>query len=283
MMMDTPAPVMVQQHEQQQRSQNCHLQPGSLQPDHIGNPTITGRMPTPIHPSFAAQVRGMKNWGGGAGNIMGTPPPQHIHNNGAGTYNDIHTSQQGPGYQGSGAVFVPTDGSIPRSLDNGMTAASGTAAMTDWSLIQNRRLPSPISENGGEGDGHQCPSGMVMDPTAAYQNYHGRQHGLSSSLPPRSTSAMEMGGSSPAVDVPPRVATPHVIVTGGHGEGDGSMDVEAGTPSPPRKGHSRSKHTVNSWTQQPGMKKSFSIGYRSDCEKCRLKVPGHFNHIIISS
>ncbi|OIW24679.1 hypothetical protein CONLIGDRAFT_584053 [Coniochaeta ligniaria NRRL 30616] len=60
------------------------------------------------------------------------------------------------------------------------------------------------------------------------------------------------------------------------------MDVEAATPSPPRKGHSRSRHTVNNWTQQPGMKKSFSIGYRSDCEKCRLKVPGHFNHIIIS-
>jgi hypothetical protein len=44
----------------------------------------------------------------------------------------------------------------------------------------------------------------------------------------------------------------------------------------------RSKHTIDSWTWQPGMKKSFSIGYRADCEKCRLKVPGHFNHIVIS-
>ncbi len=28
--------------------------------------------------------------------------------------------------------------------------------------------------------------------------------------------------------------------------------------------------------------KSFSIGYRADCEKCRNRVPGHFNHIIVS-
>ncbi|CRK23673.1 hypothetical protein BN1708_018050, partial [Verticillium longisporum] len=53
------------------------------------------------------------------------------------------------------------------------------------------------------------------------------------------------------------------------------------TPSPGRsRGHMRSHHTINTWTWQPGMKKSFSIGYRADCEKCRLKVPGHFNHII---
>jgi len=58
-------------------------------------------------------------------------------------------------------------------------------------------------------------------------------------------------------------------------------DGDPTTPSP-RRGHIRSRHTVNNWTWQPGMKKSFSIGYRADCEKCRLKVPGHFNHIIVS-
>ncbi|TQS37194.1 hypothetical protein Golomagni_02340 [Golovinomyces magnicellulatus] len=30
------------------------------------------------------------------------------------------------------------------------------------------------------------------------------------------------------------------------------------------------------------IKKSFSMGYRTNCEKCRLKVPGHFSHIITS-
>jgi hypothetical protein len=62
-------------------------------------------------------------------------------------------------------------------------------------------------------------------------------------------------------------------------DADGS---ESPGPSPSRRGHMRSKHTINTWTWQPGMKRSFSIGYRADCEKCRLKVPGHFNHIIIS-
>jgi len=59
-------------------------------------------------------------------------------------------------------------------------------------------------------------------------------------------------------------------------------DGESPMPSPERRGHMRSKHTINSWTWQPGMKKSFSIGYRADCDKCRDKVPGHFNHIVIS-
>lgn len=72
------------------------------------------------------------------------------------------------------------------------------------------------------------------------------------------------------------------------------MDVEARSATPPmgangapltpspKRGHVRNTHTINNWTWQPGMKKSLSIGYRSDCEKCRLKVPGHFNHIIVS-
>lgn len=278
MMMDNPEPTgafvtVAHQPQEKGEHQGHHLHPGSLQPDPIGPPTITGRMPTPIQPSFAAQIRGgTKNWSGAAGNIMGTPPPQHIQNSAFTTHSNIHASQQGlPGFHVSSTETMPS-GAVPRTLDSGMG---------EWSLVQNRRLPSPISESGGEGDSSQNSSGMIMDSTAVCHDYYGPQHGLIPGLPPRASSAMEMGGSSPAVNVPSRVATPHVIVTGGH-EGEGCMDVEAATPSPPRKGHSRSRHTVNNWTQQPGMKKSFSIGYRSDCEKCRLKVPGHFNHIIIS-
>jgi len=257
MMMDTVEQAQCST-EGQPHSRGVHLQPGSLQPDPIGPPTITGRMPTPIQPSFAAQIRGgSKNWSGAAGNIMGTPPPQDIRHSAFGTQVSLHHEQQ---------QAMAGGASVPRSLDGGMT---------DWGQIQNRRLPSPISESGGEGDGSQGSSGMAMDPTPETS---GACLGHETGPLPRASSAMEMGGSSPAARVPPRVATPHVIVT----EGDGSMDVEAATPSPPRKGHSRSRHTLNSWTQQPGMKKSFSIGYRSDCEKCRLKVPGHFNHIIIS-
>ncbi|CAG8977889.1 hypothetical protein HYALB_00001766 [Hymenoscyphus albidus] len=71
------------------------------------------------------------------------------------------------------------------------------------------------------------------------------------------------------------------------------MQMEVDTSSQPdketptKKGHQRSKHSLRNWTGfngelagGSGMKKSFSMGYRADCEKCRMKVPGHFSHII---
>lgn len=218
-----------------------HLGPGQLQPDPLQPGDIASRMPTPIHCSFAAQVRG-NNWSGAAGNV--TVPSAY--------------NQPSP------------DRSIPRSLDH--------HTITDWNMVQNRRLPSPISESGGEELGSP---GMVLDS----QLHHG--------MPPRAASAMDF--SAP-------VRTPSSLSAVSDGTGDSSngssytdptdasdatcnanaMDVETPVAPSPKKGHTRSRHTLNSWTQVPGMKKTFSIGYRADCEKCRQKVPGHFNHIIVS-
>lgn len=218
-----------------------HLGPGQLQPDPLQHGDIGNRMPTPIHCSFAAQVRG-NNWSGAAGNV--TVP--------------------------SAFSQPPPDRSIPRSLDH--------HAITDWNMVQNRRLPSPISESGGEELGSP---GMVLDS----QLRHG--------MPPRAASAMDFS-------VPAR--TPSSLSTVSDVTGDSSngspytgptddsdarchsnaMDIETPVAPSPKKGHTRSRHTLNSWTQVPGMKKTFSIGYRADCEKCRQKVPGHFNHIIVS-
>jgi hypothetical protein len=63
-------------------------------------------------------------------------------------------------------------------------------------------------------------------------------------------------------------------------------DIERDTPT--RKGHSRSKHSLRNWAgfggelngNGAGMKRTFTMGYRADCEKCQNKVPGHFSHII---
>ncbi|TKA66315.1 hypothetical protein B0A55_08353 [Friedmanniomyces simplex] len=30
-----------------------------------------------------------------------------------------------------------------------------------------------------------------------------------------------------------------------------------------------------------GIKRGFSMGYRADCEKCRMRVPGHMNHFVV--
>ena len=121
--------------------------------------------------------------------------------------------------------------------------AAAAQVLADWTEPQGRRLPSPVSDSGGA-DGMDNPA--------------------NGGSPPRPSSAAQLSRNE--MDVQPLPSPPPM------------------TPSPGKRfGHTRSKHTLNSWTAlQPGMKRSFSIGYRSDCEKCRDKVPGHFNHIIIS-
>ena len=144
----------------------------------------------------------------------------------------------------------PPDQSVPR-----------TVGADEWNAVRNRRLPSPISE-GEDAHAQAASPGMVLD------------------------------GST--TNLAHRLASQASITTPGEQRGDPMNEThqqeverpagEAGptTPSPGRKGHTRSRHTIDSWTWQPGMKKTFSMGYRTDCEKCRMKVPGHFNHIIIS-
>ncbi|KAI1208636.1 uncharacterized protein F4807DRAFT_468569 [Annulohypoxylon truncatum] len=206
------------------------------------DPSIAGRMPTPIHCTFAAQVRG-NNWG---------PMNQ-----------TMHTANGSIDAAATEAQPFPTchdESSVPRSL-------GGSA---EWSMVQNRRLPSPISESGGE----ETPTspGMVLDSRQPQRPY----------LPhmPHSTNPHAMPMHPNIQTVPPTTDNDSGMTDADPGSSPSSAPA---TPSPRGKyGHSRSKHTLNNWTLQPGMKKSFSIGYRADCEKCRMKIPGHFNHIIIS-
>ncbi|KAI1388045.1 uncharacterized protein F4822DRAFT_430800 [Hypoxylon trugodes] len=230
-----------------------HIHPASSQPE-IVDPSTTGRMPTPIHCSFAAQVRG-NNWG---------PINQTMHAanrlvNAPMSDDEVGLAQAEP---------FPTghdESSVPRSL--------GGAA--EWSMVQNRRLPSPISESGGE-DTPTSP-GMVLDsrlPAAAQLQRPYLPH------LPHSTNPHAMAIHPNIQTIPPATDSDAGMMDADPASSPSSAPA---TPSPRGKfGHSRSKHTLNSWTLQPGMKKSFSIGYRADCEKCRMKIPGHFNHIIIS-
>lgn len=273
--------MMMDSVEDESGSSNAvaNLEPGSFHPDSVGT-SITGRMPTPILPCFAAQVRG-NNWGGAAGNVMQSGntadhQPQYVNHADGG-----FTSSP----RGMSMVTTPIhDRTVPRSLEH------SSAIMADWSMVQNRPLPSPISEIGGEEIG--SPD-MVLD-GAPSSGIH--MHPLP---PQRAVSAMELPmylrSSSPPPGVPddamgtralpssPPQEHPNLHQYAQHSpqQRQGSPGAESTSPSP-KKGHTRSRHTVNNWTQNLGMKKSFSIGYRADCEKCRLKVPGHFNHIIVS-
>lgn len=85
--------------------------------------------------------------------------------------------------------------------------------------------------------------------------------------------------------------SPSIIIDGVNGM---QMDAEnqhteLDKETPTKRGHQRSKHSLRQWTgfghDMTGngggtVKRSFSMGYRADCEKCRMKVPGHFSHII---
>lgn len=219
-------------------------------------PSQSGRIPTPIHCSFAAQVRG-NNWA--PGNQSAHAANQAV--------NAISEDNAGFVQQGVQRGFSSRDETVPRSL-------GGT---TEWSMVQDRRLPSPISECGGE-DTPTTP-GMVLDsscsPVMANLQRPYLPH-LPHSVNP---AAMLL---HPNIRTPPRALD--TDADAGMTDADATTPTSApASPSPRGKfGHCRSKHTVNTWTLQPGMKKSFSIGYRADCEKCRMKIPGHFNHIIVS-
>lgn len=185
--------------------------PSSAMPGHLQPDAATGRIPTPIQPSFADQLRGQQ-WS----NATAFPGRRGIIN---------------MGHHQTGLVDEPC-------------VQCDTTPDQEWQTLQsNRRLPSPISES------DDCMAHSPGNSAAM----HAMEH-------PNAMMDVEM----------PRQANSD--------DGEGDPD----SPSSHRKGHTRSRHTVNSWTWQPGMKRSFSIGFRSDCDKCRDKVPGHFNHIIIS-
>lgn len=207
-------------------------------PHHLNPDNGNGRMPTPIQPSFAAQVRGQQcEWAG--------PGPAVKTLNGV-----VNLGHQQTGFS--------EDQCVPRTM----------SSSNAWQSVQNnRRLPSPISE------GDDCMTsptivspGMTVDTGIPVQQAANLEYIAPQPSPPH---AMEHPNAM--MDIESQASPPPA---------DG--DEEPTTPSPGRQGHARNRHTINNWTWQPGMKKSFSIGYRSDCEKCRLKVPGHFNHIIIT-
>lgn len=240
-------------------------EPVSNGPANPTAPSVTGRIPTPIHCSFAAQVRG-SNWNDGYGAFRQ-----------AGPLSMTPEEPNAMAFNSNAAVDVGGQNVTMATHDRVPTFPGGPAAtaevMSDWNMVQNRRLPSPISECGGEDD--LDGPGMIIDSPpdrAGSLSQVTHHHPMLAGLPPRASSAAAEGGHLGREDSP-----------GGDSQNGNAMDLESRATPSPKKGHTRSRHTLSSWTAlQPGMKRSFSIGYRADCEKCQKKVPGHFNHIVIS-
>jgi len=234
------------------------LEPGQFHQEPVAT-TIAGRVPTPIQPNFAAQVRGGP-WSG-PGPALNLTQTNGLHNLG----------HQHSGFDSS---------AIPRTMDSD----------AEWNAVRDRRLPSPISEaddcfSPTIGSGNISSPGVVLD--GGFTNQLAARLAQSISISSQADE-MELEAQQQYEDEHHHChghsCTDDDIATTTVDASQQPQEVNSApaTPSPGKKGHSRSRHTINTWTWQPGMKKSFSIGYRSDCEKCRLKVPGHFNHIIIS-
>ncbi|KAL1977613.1 hypothetical protein VTN31DRAFT_472 [Thermomyces dupontii] len=138
------------------------------------------------------------------------------------------------------------DGGPPEGCDGNTFLEAPSKREADW--WRRRRLPSPISEDGD----------AASSPFPA--------SGSSSSTRPHSPPSAALDTCTrqwltvPEPDLEPTARQPGSAV-------DRTPSPAAGSVSDavPRR-----------------TKISFSMGYRADCEKCRLRVPGHYNHIVRS-
>lgn len=165
--------------------------------------------------------------------------------------------------------------------DSGMHLAPGSF-QSDPSVTLANRIPTPIH---GSFSAHLRPDKPPFHSTLSEPNLTDEAFIDRFRRGRRLPSPISEGEMSPSVIV--------------NGINDMQMEVEPSFPSPKfekeipvphKKGHTRSKHSLRNWNGSTGdlvgnsdgvgTKKSFSMGYRADCEKCRNKVPGHFSHII---
>ncbi|OKL61627.1 hypothetical protein UA08_03865 [Talaromyces atroroseus] len=125
---------------------------------------------------------------------------------------------------------------------------------------RRRRLPSPISEAGGDSPAE--PLHDLENPSKETTDNW-----------PDSPSSMDVDGHAPSTTF---LQVPEQNLEG----------VAAHLPEFPQSNAS-SLSAVHSETAalNPGPRRekiSFSMGYRADCEKCQMKVPGHYSHIVRS-
>lgn len=165
-------------------------------------------------------------------------------------------------------------------------------------LPRERRMPSPISEGAPSPNWLADGMGeMQMDvdspggtpPTHSHSNYQ------SPSQPPNPDYGAGQGQHRPPTSSPTHACPPYAT-SQTHNHNTQHLYSQPLTQSPsPKKGHNRSRFSLRNWNAGDGeagaaeaeadvrvatAKRGFSMGYRSDCDKCRMKVPGHFSHIV---
>ncbi|EED21671.1 conserved hypothetical protein [Talaromyces stipitatus ATCC 10500] len=129
---------------------------------------------------------------------------------------------------------------------------------------RRRRLPSPISE-----------AGDILseaEPTNNISKEAGDQNDF-----PDSPSSMDVDGDDPPSNIFLRVPGQKL----GFPTHIPSAETETnGIPASTAIAEPMSKRAPVTAPRRE--KISFSMGYRADCEKCQMKVPGHYSHIVRS-
>ncbi|CAL3963855.1 hypothetical protein PZA11_001355 [Diplocarpon coronariae] len=248
-------------------------------------------------PKTTRQVSPTVPW---ADNYTSHPPPPTITPVDSDSEEAAATASAEPrsfsSYSSSAITFVQSGSPSPfldnlKTQHNSQSTQLSNAAMSseDFEMTDASHL-SP-----GHFQNDSCPSLSGRIPTPIHSSFAPFIRPEKASVPNR----LEFGGDQAVVDrlmrgrrLPSPISegetSPSVIVAGIE---DMQMDVDSShhdqdKQTPTKKGHTRSKHSLRNWTglgselAGTGMKRSFSMGYRADCEKCRMKVPGHFSHII---
>lgn len=148
-----------------------------------------------------------------------------------------------------------------------VTPAPTAQNVTQSNWWRRRRLPSPISEAG------DAPSELETEP---FSNASNKSHLTTKQYRdwPDSPNSMDLDGDSPQdifLQVPERK-----IEAPAHLPEQSESEIRTTTSS----AKTVSKHEL--LTRPRREKISFSMGYRADCEKCQMKVPGHYSHIVRS-
>ncbi|KAJ4376458.1 hypothetical protein N0V83_001742 [Neocucurbitaria cava] len=185
----------------------------------------TGRIPTPIHPTFKRGGMGM-----GMGGMHGLGYPTSGSAGGG-----LNTSTSGA----VGGVSSMQGGGPPPPPSARKGGGGQHRPDMENNDPRSRRMPSPISED----------EDIPDTPTALTQSQLSRLS-FSHPHPPNSSDQMETEVSDSA----------------------DSAAALALLPPPTPRGRKRSGALT-------GMGR-FSMGYRDDCEKCRLRVPGHYSHFL---
>jgi hypothetical protein len=188
------------------------LRPAKLDANLFGRDSpanATGRIPTPIYPTFAAQIGGSSNMGGLA-------------------------------YPNSGFAGGMSNGYLNVPSNPVFQQQPHTRKQVHLDQDRTRRMPSPISED----------EDIPDTPTALTQSQLSR---LSMTSNGQGTEPMDMEGSLSHDDADMMAPPPGVVTT-------------------PSRGRKRSGALSG--------RGKFSMGYRDDCEKCRMRVPGHYSHFL---